>query len=806
MAQLNDTMVQGDLRVTGTIYGNATTATSADITKTADTTNGDKLQIGSGASVNVTNSKHAASADLATAASSVNSNGAGTADAARHVWFSDSSTETKRVYNDNFKYNPVGNIISSNISGNAATATSATSATNATNVPTQGDASSSSNARHIWFSSNGSETKRAHSDSFMYTPSTNTISANISGTSGSVGSLLYAFMPGSYSYGYTHLFTVDYGTVKKGMCTFRVNASRGINLVVTINASISRTDGGSTKAWMAVEGETEATTGYFKLAYRATDDSTTDRPKYAVWLIDTGSSASAERRVGVEVVKTSIAAITPGNNSTTTLPEGLADFTYANIREVVTSSRNVYTPVASSGTQYYLTGVNSSSAGWLIPNLMSHVKVYQDTNNGWILYVGNASGTSGTPDKGRLYLSTGKGANVRLEPNGSLASNVDITLPTYSGTVALLSDFNASVRYKRWKQSGSGWAKVATLTYTFTTSANRVSVFELGYFATSTLVRYGTLTLAVHGASSTGGALEATLRIDSLYSDIGNSTNLDACVETVGNTGDECTVNLWLYLTGDTYAYAWLRHMTSMQGSGGIVPNQWVYTSQDTGGSAKPTASGSTRVFNATKSWVATSGGTYANMTVGHATYADSLPSSAVGNYQTPVYIKSDGKPETCTSLNLNTTGAAGSINTGGVRVGNENVPVFFENTGKPVVCTGLSLSTTGSAARLANTSKVGDTNKPVYFTANGVPAVCTSLSLNVTGNLTGNADTANALVVQAQVGSDARPVYFPSSGTPTMCGNRFVYSCDSSGSATTTQYRLCVGSVCSANNSISIV
>lgn len=48
------------------ISGNAATATSADLTRTADTTNGDKLQIGSGTAVNVVNSKHAASADTAT--------------------------------------------------------------------------------------------------------------------------------------------------------------------------------------------------------------------------------------------------------------------------------------------------------------------------------------------------------------------------------------------------------------------------------------------------------------------------------------------------------------------------------------------------------------------------------------------------------------------------------------------------------------------------------------------------------------------------------------------------------------------
>lgn len=55
----------------GSCTGNAATATkatNANITRTADTTNGDKLQIGTGTAVNITNAKHAASADLATSA------------------------------------------------------------------------------------------------------------------------------------------------------------------------------------------------------------------------------------------------------------------------------------------------------------------------------------------------------------------------------------------------------------------------------------------------------------------------------------------------------------------------------------------------------------------------------------------------------------------------------------------------------------------------------------------------------------------------------------------------------------------
>lgn len=70
--------------------------------------------------------KHATTADSATNAGTATnvSAGEGTADAARHVWFSDSTTETKRAYSDKFKYNPVTNNLTVNVTGNAATASS----------------------------------------------------------------------------------------------------------------------------------------------------------------------------------------------------------------------------------------------------------------------------------------------------------------------------------------------------------------------------------------------------------------------------------------------------------------------------------------------------------------------------------------------------------------------------------------------------------------------------------------------------------------------------------------------------------
>lgn len=70
--------------------------------------------------------KHATTADSATTAGTATNVSAtqGTDDAARHVWFSDSATETKRAYSDKFKYNPVTNNLTVNVTGNAATASS----------------------------------------------------------------------------------------------------------------------------------------------------------------------------------------------------------------------------------------------------------------------------------------------------------------------------------------------------------------------------------------------------------------------------------------------------------------------------------------------------------------------------------------------------------------------------------------------------------------------------------------------------------------------------------------------------------
>lgn len=70
--------------------------------------------------------KHASTADSATAAvTATNISGQNAyTDDARHVWFSVKDTETQRAYNDNFKYNPVKNLLTTNITGSAASANS----------------------------------------------------------------------------------------------------------------------------------------------------------------------------------------------------------------------------------------------------------------------------------------------------------------------------------------------------------------------------------------------------------------------------------------------------------------------------------------------------------------------------------------------------------------------------------------------------------------------------------------------------------------------------------------------------------
>ena len=68
-----DNVEHADTATSADTATTATTATNANITKTTDTVNGDKLQIGSGTAQNVTNAKHAATAEHAITADTATS-------------------------------------------------------------------------------------------------------------------------------------------------------------------------------------------------------------------------------------------------------------------------------------------------------------------------------------------------------------------------------------------------------------------------------------------------------------------------------------------------------------------------------------------------------------------------------------------------------------------------------------------------------------------------------------------------------------------------------------------------------------
>lgn len=53
------------------------------------------------------------------AANAVKNYGNATTNALRPIWFSDNGNDTHRVHDDNFKYNPEGNVVTCNISGTA---------------------------------------------------------------------------------------------------------------------------------------------------------------------------------------------------------------------------------------------------------------------------------------------------------------------------------------------------------------------------------------------------------------------------------------------------------------------------------------------------------------------------------------------------------------------------------------------------------------------------------------------------------------------------------------------------------------
>ena len=120
------------------------------------------------------NVNYAGSASKGGPATMVATAGAATTDIARHIWFSEDSTETKRVHDDNFKYNPKTKTLTTSITGSSASCTG--NAATATKLAT---------SRSIGLT--GDVTGSANFDGSANISITSTLAANYAGSSSKGG-------------------------------------------------------------------------------------------------------------------------------------------------------------------------------------------------------------------------------------------------------------------------------------------------------------------------------------------------------------------------------------------------------------------------------------------------------------------------------------------------------------------------------------------------------------------------------------------------------------------------------------------
>ena len=123
-------------------------------------------------------------------------------------------------------------------------------------VNSTGEATANAN-RHIWFSDADDEKKRAYNGNFQYNPSTNTISANVGGTSSNVTGVVDFAHGGtgrtSRDSGYSALMS---GGVYKGNLDNAQNA--GVYMFTTADTTNYPTYAGRTETWARLEVTTSA--------------------------------------------------------------------------------------------------------------------------------------------------------------------------------------------------------------------------------------------------------------------------------------------------------------------------------------------------------------------------------------------------------------------------------------------------------------------------------------------------------------------------------------------------------------------
>ena len=131
-----------------------------------------------------------------------------------------------------------------------------------------------------------------------------------------------AFASTAAAYGFSRLGTVIFSSSsKKGLMTFRVYASRGINEVYVLHGEFGRNDRSEVTSRFMTEGPDGP---LYKLCYKDVSDST--NPKYEIWLVDTAATGSLERRVRIELISVDISGFDRNFTSQQTNPGSLTDF------------------------------------------------------------------------------------------------------------------------------------------------------------------------------------------------------------------------------------------------------------------------------------------------------------------------------------------------------------------------------------------------------------------------------------------------------------------------------------------------
>ena len=127
-------------------------------------------------------------------------------------------------------------------------------------------------------------------------------------------------------YGYSLLGTISVTDAnKRGIMALDVYCCESIDKPVKIEALIFYKEGvGGSYKCTSIYAQTATR---FKLSWKMASDSSTNLPKFEVWLIDTQSSAPSTRRIGCETHMVQGLTWVTGAKTTTALPDGLTDFT-----------------------------------------------------------------------------------------------------------------------------------------------------------------------------------------------------------------------------------------------------------------------------------------------------------------------------------------------------------------------------------------------------------------------------------------------------------------------------------------------